>query len=157
MGSPTHTVIINTIMPYKNLVITPTKYTNQDTVKESQFYRGFSTVNNTDSVNLFDQELIKQDLINHFNTRKGERLMNPDFGTIIWNLIYDPLTEDLKQDIKADVRAILLSDSRIQPIDVQIVEQDAGLLLEVTLVYANNNQTDNMKLSFDKEIGLVVQ
>ena len=144
-------------MPYKNLVITPTKYANQDTVKESQFYRGFSTVNNTDSVNLFDQELIKQDLINHFNTRKGERLMNPDFGTIIWNLIYDPLTDDLKQEVQDDIRSILLSDPRIQPIDVQVVEQDYGILLEVTLIYANSDQTNTLNLAFNKEIGLVVQ
>jgi hypothetical protein len=95
-------------MAYKNLVITPPKYANQDTAKSSQFYRGFSTQDTTTrSVTLYDTELIKQDLINQLSTVKGERLMNPEFGTIIWNLIYDPLTDSLKQQIQEDIDQIL--------------------------------------------------
>ncbi len=69
-------------MSYKNLVIKPPKYTNNDGVKESQFYKGFSTVNDTASVSLFDYELIRQDLINRLSTARGERVMNPNFGTL---------------------------------------------------------------------------
>ena len=47
-------------------------------------YRGYNTVDNqTTKTRLEDEELIKRDLINHFNIRKGEKLMRPDFGTII--------------------------------------------------------------------------
>jgi len=144
-------------MAYKNLVITPPKYANQDTAKSSQYYRGFSTQGNTTrSVTLYDTELVKQDLINQLNTVKGERLMNPEFGTIIWNLIYDPLTDSLKQEIQQDIDRILASDPRIRPIQVMLVEQDYGLLIEASLTYTNSDQVDNMKFSFDKEIGLSV-
>jgi uncharacterized protein len=144
-------------MAYKNLVITPPKYTNQDTAKSSQYYRGFSTQDNTTrSVTLYDTALVKQNLINQLNTVKGERLMNPEFGTIIWNLIYDPLTDALKQQIQEDIDRILASDPRIRPIKVMLVEQDYGLLIEASLTYTNSDQVDNMKFSFDKEIGLSV-
>jgi phage baseplate assembly protein W len=144
-------------MAYKNLVITPPKYANQDTTKSSQFYRGFSTQDNTTrSVTLYDTELIKQDLINQLSTVKGERLMNPEFGTIIWNLIYDPLTDDLKEQIQEDIDRILASDPRINPIKVFLLEKDYGLLIEASLTYADSNQVDNIKFSFDKEIGLSV-
>ena len=48
-------------------------------------YKGFSTNNRSKKFRVTDFELVKQDLINHFNIRKGEKLMNPNFGTIIWN------------------------------------------------------------------------
>jgi phage baseplate assembly protein W len=143
-------------MAYKNLVIKPPKYPNADGIKEAQFYRGFSTVNDTTSVNLYDNDLVKQDILNQFSTKKGERLMNPEFGTIIWDLIFDPLTEILKEQIKDDVSAILTSDPRIAPMDVIIDEKDYGLLIEVTVLYVFTDQTENMKLTFDREIGLSV-
>jgi phage baseplate assembly protein W len=142
-------------MAYKNLVITPPKNNTQNTTKQSQFYRGFSTVDNTKrSVSLYDNELIKQDLLNQFSTKKGERLMNPEFGTIIWNLIFDPLTDVLKQDIVDDIDRILANDPRISPIQVRVIEKDYGLLIEATVTYAYSNQVDNLRINFDKELGL---
>ena len=76
-------------------------------------YRGFSTVGRNKKYRLTDFELIKQDLINHFYIRKGEKLMNPNFGTIIWNVIHEPLTEDLKSVIISDIKSIAEYDPRI--------------------------------------------
>ena len=55
-------------------------------------YKGFSTIGQTGKFRLTDFDLVKQDIINNFQIRKGEKLMNPDFGTIIWNIIHEPLT-----------------------------------------------------------------
>jgi phage baseplate assembly protein W len=142
-------------MAYKNIVITPPKIQNVTTQKLRQFYRGFSTVDeNSTNVKLYDQEIIKQDLLNQFNTRKGERVMNPDFGSIIWDLIYEPLTPAVKQQISTDIDRILASDPRVIPTLVNIVEQDYGFLLELTLSYKNIDVSDSMILSFDKRVGL---
>jgi phage baseplate assembly protein W len=144
-------------MPYKNIVITPPKNLSLDTKKESQFYRGFSTVYSSGNSKLYDEELVKQDLLNHFNTRKGERLMNPEFGTIIWDALYDPLTDGLREEIEADIREILASEPRIVPIAVEVTEQDYGILLEITVTYNKTNQTENMRISFDRDAGLITQ
>jgi phage baseplate assembly protein W len=144
-------------MPYKNLVITPPTNLSLDTKKESQFYKGFSTVYSSSNSKVYDDELVKQDLLNHFNTRKGERLMNPNFGTIIWDVLYDPLTDGLKEEIEADIRTILTSEPRITPISVEVTEQDFGILLEVTVTYNRTNQTENMRISFDRSVGIVNQ
>lgn len=142
-------------MAYKNIVITPPKVQNVTTQKASQFYRGFSTVDElSTNVKLYDQEIIKQDLLNQFNTRKGERVMNPEFGSIIWDLIYEPLTPAIKQQISTDIDRILASDPRVIPTLVNIVEQDYGFLLELTLSYKNIDVSDSMILSFDKRVGL---
>ena len=138
-------------MSYKNLIITPPKYTNQDTKKNSQFYRGFSTVDaSRNSVTLFDEELIKQDLLNNFNVRKGESLMDPNFGTIIWDVIYEPLTVLLKEQIIDNITSILKNDPRINVLSVNVIEKDFGILLEITLTYVSTDQTENISLTFDK-------
>jgi phage baseplate assembly protein W len=142
-------------MAYKNIVITPPNLKNVTTTKTSQFYKGFSTVDDTTTnVKLYDYELIKQDILNQFNTRKGERLMNPNFGSVVWDLIYEPLTPNVKQQISADIDRILASDPRVIPTLVNIVEQDYGFLLEITLSYKGTDVSDGMILSFDKRVGL---
>jgi phage baseplate assembly protein W len=142
-------------MAYKNLEINPVKYKEEHTVKRSQFYKGFSTVNDTlKSSKLYDFELIKQDIINNFSVRKGERVMNPLFGTLIWDLLYEPFTDDVKNQIAQDVTKIVSSDPRVNATKINVVEQDYGMLLEVTLEYVGTDQTDNMKISFDKSAGI---
>ena len=61
-------------------------------------FKGFSTVDKIRApYSLFDQELIKRDLLNEFQTRRGERLMKPNFGSIIHDLLMEPedtITDD---------------------------------------------------------------
>lgn len=143
-------------MAYKSLEITPTQYTQGFTEQKSQFYKGFSTVDSTTAdVKLYDNALIRQDILNQFNVRQGERVMMPKFGTIIWDLLYDPLTDATKTKISSDVTRIVTSDPRVQCSQIDIVQAEYGLLLEITLVYVNTNQSDTIKLGFDKSIGLV--
>lgn len=145
-------------MPYKNLEITPNQYSLQNQKKQSQFYIGYSSVNrDADSTTLYDFDLIKQDILNQFNTRKGERVMLPNFGSIIWDVIFDPFTDDVKQAISQDVSRICSDDPRAVPIQININEQEYGMLLEVTLQYVGTDQTANLRLAFDRKLGLVEQ
>lgn len=146
-------------MPYKNIEITPAQYKPTLTYKKSQSYIGYSSVASdaTNNVRLYDFDLIKQDLLNQFNTRLGERVMNPTFGTIIWSLIYEPFTDDIKQAIANDINRICNNDPRVVPIQLDTTEQEYGILLEITLQYIGTNQTTSMSLSFDRELGLLSQ
>lgn len=114
-------------------------------------YKGFSTVGRNSKFRLIDFDLVKQDLINHFNIRKGEKLMNPDFGTIIWNVIHEPLTEDLKSVIIQDIQTIVNYDPRIAVDNVVITEYLQGLQIELELRYIPNDLRTVMNLKFDNE------
>jgi phage baseplate assembly protein W len=114
-------------------------------------YRGFSTIGQSKKFRATDAALIKQDLINHFNIRKGEKLMNPEFGTIIWGLLFEPLTNDVKQALVADVNTILSYDPRVAVSNVTVNEQEHGLQIIVDLTYINNNQSDYLLMNFNKE------
>jgi phage baseplate assembly protein W len=146
-------------MPYKNLEITPAQYSKAFTAQESHFYKGFSTVatTNTRSTELYDLDLIKQDFLNLFNTKLGERVMQPQFGTAIWSLIFEPFTDNVKQAIADDVNRICNYDPRVIPTQIKMDEKEYGMLLEITLQLVNSNQSVSMSLNFDREAGLIAQ
>lgn len=143
-------------MPYKNTIISNSNVPKFQAEKKSQFYVGFSSVNPA-GTKLFDLELIKQDILNQFKTKKGERVMNPTFGSVIWDLLMEPLTDRVKQVLEDDINRICNSDPRVTPIRIEIVEFPSGYILELTLLLKGTNQADNMKLTFDQDNGLSVQ
>ena len=114
-------------------------------------YKGFSTYNRFKKFRLTDFELAKQDLFNHFHIRKGEKLMNPDFGTIIWNIIYEPFTEEVKTAIIDDIKAIAAYDPRISVDDVTVTQFDFGIQIELELTYIPTDQTEILKFNFDQQ------
>ena len=145
-------------MAYKNLIISPNNVSNQASVQQSQFYKGFSTADDTSLTNkIYDFALIQQDIMNMFQTKKGERVMNPEFGTIIWSLIYEPFTKDVKQLISDDVTRILNYDPRVTPTQINITEAEYGLVIEATLFYKQQDVSQQMSLAFNKELGIVTQ
>lgn len=144
-------------MPYKSIVITnPAAVYQQPARQRSQLYKGYSSLDNKNSSSkLFDIDLLKQDLLNHFNTRKGSRVMNPLFGSDIWDLLMEPLTPEIRSRLVKDVEKVCTSDPRIVPTQMDLVEYDNGFILELTLVVKDTKQTANMKLDFNQKLGIV--
>lgn len=114
-------------------------------------YKGFSTIGRNKHFRLTDFDLVKQDLTNYFNIRKGEKVMNPDFGTIIWDMIFEPLNEDSKATIMADVKKIIAYDPRLAAQNVTVTEYDQGLQIEIDLIYIQTNQREKLQLQFDQQ------
>jgi phage baseplate assembly protein W len=113
-------------------------------------YRGFSTLVNKKKYSLEDYALAKQDLFNYFNTRKGSRLMNPNFGTIIWDMLFEPLDDDTQQIISDDVKRIVRYDPRLAVQSVSITEQTNGLQIQISLTYVPTDQSETFNLLFDQ-------
>lgn len=113
-------------------------------------YKGFSTIGRTRRFKLTDNELIKQDLINHFHTRQGEKLMNPEFGSIIWATLYEPLTDSVKQSLVEDVDRIIKSDPRVMANDILVTEYEQGIQIQVDIQILPTNVLDTMVVQFDK-------
>jgi len=112
-------------------------------------YKGFSTIGQSTKFRLTNFDLVKRDILNHFYIRKGEKLMNPSFGTIIWNVLYEPFTEDLKSVITADIKAIANYDPRVSFDNIVVTEYDQGLQILLELRYLPTNQSNLMNLQFD--------
>lgn len=114
-------------------------------------YKGISTVNNNfGSIKLTDTDLIKRDLLNHFAIRKGEKLMNAQFGTSLRDLIMDPLTDETKALIVQEVDAVVNNDPRVRSEGVTLDEYEGGLQVEMTIRYVITNQVENLMIKFDR-------
>lgn len=121
----------------------------------SKAYRGISTVNPArDSAVLYDLALIKQDIINNFYIRQGEKLENPEFGTIIWDVLYDPLTETLKEAIANNVTTIVNYDPRVQVDSITVTGYESGIQIEVDITFIPYNISESMRLTFDENNGI---
>lgn len=114
-------------------------------------YQGFSTVYNQGNkkYSLTSYDLIKQDLLNALNTRKGSRVMNPNEGTIIWDIIFEPLTEETQQAVVNDIAAIVAKDPRLSVSNVDITAVNNSIYLTLDLVYVSDNVADTMRIRFD--------
>lgn len=143
-------------MPYKSQVITSANAVYQQPAKQrSHLYKGFSSLDeNNPSSRLFDLELIKQDILNQFNTKKGSRVMKPAFGSDVWDILMSPMTEAVRERLVNDVQRICTSDPRVTPTKMDIVEYTDGFILELTLVLKGTNQSSTMKITFNQDIGL---
>lgn len=118
-------------------------------------YRGFSTVSNVaEGFALYDFELIKQDIINHFHIKQGEKLSDPTFGTIIWDILFEPFTEEIKQAIVENVTQIVNYDPRVNAESVIVDTYESGIQIELTLTYLSYNISEAMKFRFDQSLML---
>lgn len=115
------------------------------------FFKGFSTVNRTYKNNvLYDIDLIKQDLLNQFHTRKGDRVMLPDFGSIIWDMMFEPLTAANRELIEEDVRRIISSEPRVAIESLNVTNNEHGIMVAVNLFYTPLNAISTLEVAFDR-------
>jgi len=115
-------------------------------------YRGFSTIDQFKKFRLTDLDLIKRDLLNHFSIRKGEKLMNPEFGSIIWNTLFEPLTADVKALIVGDIQRIVSYDPRVRIDNVLVDQFDYGLQIQLELTFLPDNLSDVLSLRFNRDL-----
>ncbi len=128
----------------------------QQVMPGSKTYKGFSSVSTAaESYALYDLYLIKQDIVNHFNIRLGERLENPNFGTVIWDIIFEPLTDEIINVITKDVETIINYDPRVRAEQILVTAYESGLQVECTLVYYPYNIQEALQFRFDQENGLI--
>ena len=125
-------------------------------------YIGFSSQSPTPAqtgFRLYDIDLIKQDLLNFFAIRKGSKLMNPSFGTRIWDLLYEPFTEATQQAIVDDVTAGVKNDLRISASDLRIYpnKDQSSITVSLSLTVLPSNQSSTMLMTFDPVTGIVSQ
>ena len=118
-------------------------------------YKGFSSNETGKNYKLTDIDLVKQDILNHFYIRKGEKLENPEFGTVIWDMLFEPFTEEVKKIIAKDVEDIINYDPRIAVNSVDIDTTEQGIRIQADLVYLKFNINERMTFEFDKNNSII--
>ena len=107
------------------------------------------TIQKTKKFRITDRSLIIQDLVNAFNIEQGQKVGQPEYGTLIWSFIFAPNTTDTHQDVIAEVRRVIAQDARITTNNVSAFMQDHGMLIEVDLTITTDNSPFILSLFFD--------
>lgn len=139
---------------YKQQVVSSNKAT-VDPLSKNYVYKGFNSRNIKSNFKLYDIDLVKQDLLNHFYIKKGEKLENPEFGTIIWNMLFENFTPEIKKLIATDVETIINYDPRLEVTSVLIDSTPDGIRIQANLVYVPFNISEKLTFNFDRRSGIV--
>ena len=119
---------------------------------QRRLFIGFSTqeMEGKRGWSVSDVDLIKRDLLNHFYTRMGERVMLPTFGTIIWDKLFEPFTDGVRQEIIDDVTRIVRTDPRVSLQGVNVSTSAHGIMVAIELKYEPWNSVGTFALEFDR-------
>jgi phage baseplate assembly protein W len=89
------------------------------------------------------EESVRQSVWIILGTAKGERVMRPDFGCGIYDLVFENVTASTTGRIVRAVReALLMFETRIDVLDVQVRPENDGEVLMISVDYevrATNN------------------
>ncbi len=112
-------------------------------------FKGFSTpvVGRTET--LYDSELVRQDLMNHFNTKKGERAFDADYGFIAWDLLFELEGYNTINLLEADARRIISLDPRLNLKKIQISRIEYGYQMNIVLQYVVLDALEELTIVFD--------
>jgi len=106
---------------------------------------GFSTAQTiTPATSLTDLTLIKQDITNHFAIKQGEKLENPNFGSLIPYLLFEPFSDAVVTAIEDEVERIVNFDPRCH-LDIVSVQQNAegtGVTVSASITYIPFSASD---------------
>ena len=100
---------------------------------------------------LTDEQLVIQDLVNALNIRKGEKVGKPDYGTTLWDFIFDPNTSDVQTELQDELRRVCALDPRILVNTVRAYPQENGILVEIQLSINPYNNGGDLALFFNSQ------
>lgn len=123
---------------------------NMASLTSKNLFVGYSTISNTKSHQLVDLKLVEQDLLNHFNTRRGERVMMPTWGCGVWDYLYEPFNNNTVDGIKYEAQLVINSDPRVKLQMINVSEFDFGIRIEMNLFYVPLNAYSTFTVNFDK-------
>jgi phage baseplate assembly protein W len=116
-------------------------------------FKGYSTIDKTwGNFKLYDVELAKRDLLNEFHTRKGERLMSPQFGSIVWDLLFDPLTDEIIEAIRTDCVRIVTKDPRLDIVSIDVIDNEHTIIVTIILKYVPTASVTELVAVFNRNL-----
>ena len=121
-------------------------------------YKSFSFKNwqSSKSFTLTDVDLVKRDLLNHIFTRRGDRVGQRGFGTIIQDLLFEPFDDNTTVLISDQIRAVIAFDPRVVLLsedDYQLnADYETGVLqIKANLFFVELDLTNILHINLEFE------
>ena len=117
----------------------------------TKFYGKCDGVSTNVGFALKDIPLIKQDLLNHLFTTRGERVMQPTFGSIIPDLLFEPFDDQIITLVEEEISRIVASDPRLVLLNIHTTPDydNSQLSVSIMLQYVELNIVDGFELDIN--------
>lgn len=112
---------------------------------------GFNTQNQYKKFTLLDGELIKRDLLNAFNIRQGQLPGKPQYGTVLWDNLFENLDNDLITSIENEIQRVAGGDPRLQIGEIDVFPQENGILIQVEIAIVPSTDAERLSIFFDQQ------
>lgn len=115
---------------------------------------GFNTQGQYKKFTLVDKELIKRDLLNAFNIRQGQLPGRPEYGTNIWDNLFENITDDTITLMNREIQRVAGGDPRLQVVNSNIYAEDNGILIELEIQFVPSTDAQRLSIFFDQQTRL---
>jgi phage baseplate assembly protein W len=112
---------------------------------------GFNTQDQYKKFTLLDEDLVKRDLLNGLNIRQGQLPGRPQFGTTLWENLFENQSPALVTAIENEIQRVAGYDPRIQIMDTQVFPQENGILIQVQLAVVPNTTAQQLSIFFNQQ------
>lgn len=114
-----------------------------------QRFIGFNTQGQFKKFTLTDFDLIKRDLLNAFNIRQGQLPGRPEYGTVLWDYLFENQLEELQKSIQQEIQRVAGGDPRVYISDIQTFPQENGILIQIELTVLPSSDAERLSIFFD--------
>lgn len=114
------------------------------------------SINTGRKFRLVDTPLVIQDFVNALNIRQGEKVGNPQYGTRLWNFVFEPNTPDVQFQLQTEIQRVASLDPRLQIEYLRAYPQENGILLEMQVAVTPFNSASLLSVFFDSSTNSAV-
>jgi hypothetical protein len=104
---------------------------------------------------LTDDKLIIRDLINALSIKQGDKVGQPEYGTTIWEYMFEPNTDDVVVEIEKEIRRVVGSDPRVTLDNINAYSYENGILVELQITILVIDTYLEFGLLIDKQTGTI--
>lgn len=112
---------------------------------------GFNTIGQNKNFTAVDFALIKIDLLNAFNIRQGELVGRPNYGTLIWNYLFENQLPETETAIYNEIQRVCGGDPRIYVNNIYLYPQENGILVEIQLQTVATTDAQRLSIFFNEQ------
>lgn len=127
------------------------KTTNAQAGVDGGFGNIFTPINTGKKYRLVDEQLVLQDFLNALNIPQGQKVGQPDYGTTLWDFIFEPNTADVQFKLETEIKRIAGLDPRLLLNSVKAFPQENGILMEVEIAVAPFNNATTLNVFFNAQ------
>jgi phage baseplate assembly protein W len=114
-------------------------------------YKGFNTIGQHRKFSLAGRDLVVQDLNNAMNIREGSLPGRPEYGTNIWNYLFEPNTPDVERRVLSEIQKLIDADPRITLVNTNFFSQFNGMSIELEVRIVPNVDVETLVILFDQD------